>query len=124
MVIHHDGLPDAVLALAAEADLFLVATEELEAAGRASPTMLDTAAIALSGLALAQATGGELLGSASESFWNAYGSLRILKRPGLAALFAGFGMVQLVRGEIMGSASSLLFYGQLMRRQAAERARS
>lgn len=123
LVIHHDGLADAIIALAAEEDLFLMAPGDIEPSGRVSPTMLDTTAIALSGLALAQAAGGELLGSASESFWSAYGSLRILRRPGLAALFTGFGVVQLIRGEIMGSASSLLFYCLLMRRQAEELSR-
>lgn len=118
LVVHHAGVVEAVLALAAEAELFITTETEIDPSKSLPPALLETTAAGLSGLALAQAARGEFLGSAAESFWHAYGSARILRRPRLAALFGALGFLQLLRGELLGSATSLAFYGILLATQA------
>ncbi|HEV7445603.1 MAG TPA: hypothetical protein VGO18_23720 [Steroidobacteraceae bacterium] len=120
LVIHHGGLANAVLALAAEADLFITGESEIASIKHPPPVLLDATAAALSGLSVTQALRGEFLGSAAENFSNAYGSVRVLQRPGLAAIFGALGVLQLMRGEFLGSATSLLFYGYLARKIAED----
>jgi hypothetical protein len=90
-------------------------------AGRMSNASVLTSGIVngLSGLSLFQATQGNVLGSAVESFWHAYGAYRILGRPDITAAFAALGVYQMLRGQLFGPASSLVFYALVMRQIAA-----
>lgn len=58
---------------------------------------------------------GRLLGTASESVWQAYNAWRYLRAPGVAAALLGGGMVQLARGQVLSPAVSLLFYAMNLR---------
>jgi hypothetical protein len=81
--------------------------------------LTDGVATGLSGLSLFQVAQGNVLGSAVESFWQAFGAHRILGRPDIAAGFAALGVIQLLRGRLFGPASSLVFYALVMRQIAA-----
>jgi hypothetical protein len=82
-------------------------------------------ATGLSGLSLFQATQGNVLGSAAENLWHAFGAQRFLGRPDIAAVFVALGIYQILRGPFFGSASSLFFYALVMRQIAAmEQART
>jgi hypothetical protein len=83
------------------------------------PGLAASVATGLSGLSLFQCTQGNVLGSAAENLWHAFGAQRILGRPDIAAVFAVLGIYQLLRGRFFGPASSLLFYGLVMRQIAA-----
>lgn len=69
----------------------------------------------LTGLAFYQAMRGNVVGPATENFWNAFGGLRILNNSLIAFAFLGLGVLQLTRGRWAGSASSLLFYAFVLR---------
>ena len=58
-------------------------------------------AVGLSGLSAFQALRGELTGSASENFWNAYRAHTHLDSPWFAALLVGLGIYQLTNGELL-----------------------
>jgi len=73
---------------------------------------------ALSGLAVVQAAQGHVVGHATENFWHAYGSQRLLSNNTLTLGFAALGVSQLLAGNVLGSASSLLFYSLVLRRIA------
>ncbi len=90
-------------------------------AGRVSkaPVLTNGLATGLSGLSLFQAVQGNVLGSAVESFWHAFGAHRLLGRPDVAAAFAALGVYQMLRGQLFGPASSLVFYALVMRQIAA-----
>jgi hypothetical protein len=90
-------------------------------AGRVSkaPVLTNGLATGLSGLSLFQAVQGNVLGSAAESFWHAFGAHRLLGRPDVAAAFAALGVYQMLRGQLFGPASSLVFYALVMRQIAA-----
>ena len=94
---------------------------EPKEASRASKGYLLTNGVAtgLSGLSLFQVAQGNVLGSAIENFWHAFGAHRILGRPDIAAAFAALGIYQVLRGQLFGPASSLLFYSLVMRQIAA-----
>jgi hypothetical protein len=94
---------------------------EPNSAGRVSNASVLTNGLAtgLSGLSLFQAAQGNVLGSAVESFWHAFGAHRILGRPNIAAAFAALGVYQMLRGQLFGPASSLVFYALVMRQIAA-----
>jgi len=76
-------------------------------------------AVGLSGLGLFQVAQGNVLGSAVENLWYAFGAQRIFGRPDIALAFAALGIYQLVRGQIFGAASSLFFYASILPHIAA-----
>jgi hypothetical protein len=85
-----------------------------EASGLAGAT-----AAGLSGLGLFQVARGNVLGSAVENLWYAFGAQRILGRPDIAVVFVALGIYQLLRGQIFGAASSLFFYALVLPHIAA-----
>src|SRR5262249_1207337 len=56
-------------------------------------------AAALSGLGVLQVGQGNVLGSAVENLWHAFGAQRIFGRPDTAAVFAALGICQVLRGR-------------------------
>jgi hypothetical protein len=76
-------------------------------------------AAGLSGLGLFQVAQGNVLGSAVENLWHAFGAQRIFGRPDIAVVFATLGVYQLLRGQIFGAASSLFFYALVLPHIAA-----
>src|SRR5262249_21930763 len=76
-------------------------------------------AAGLSGLGLFQVAQGNVLGSAVENLWHAFGAQRIFGRPDIAVAFAGLGIYQLLRGQLFGAASSLFFYALVLPHIAA-----
>jgi len=128
ILIHHKGGTEAIVAAASERGLFAIDVVPKRSPRQSStevntnrilPSSLDTAAKGLAGLALLQAARGQPFGSAVENFWNGYGAMRLLERPGLAAIFAAIGVYQALRGRYLGSAASLYFYSLLTRQLAA-----
>lgn len=123
ILIHYSGSVQAITAAATEQGLFEVGPEHPKKAESAIPRansgLLDTVATGLTGLALLQATQGDVAGNAAENFWNAYGAQRILGRPEIAAGFALLGIVQVLRGRLLGSAASLLYYSLITRQLAS-----
>jgi len=82
-------------------------------------------AAGLSGLGVFQVVQGNVLGSAVENLWHAFGAQRIFGRPDIAVVFAALGIYQLLSGQIFGAASSLFFYALVLPHIAAmEQARS
>ncbi|WEX74813.1 hypothetical protein PYH37_000094 [Sinorhizobium numidicum] len=75
--------------------------------------------IGLTSLAFYQAIRGNVIGPATENFWNAFGGLRLLNSSLIALGFCGLGILQLTRGRWAGSASSLLFYAFVLRQASA-----
>ena len=125
VVIHHAGSADDILALAIE--LFELddgdeKVKELQAVAERSglrlSEILDATAAATAGFGAYQLVRRRGLGTASENFWAAFGSYRVLNSPPLAAAFAGLGIIQLLRGELLGSATSLLYYSLLAHHMA------
>jgi hypothetical protein len=128
ILIHHKGDTEPIVAAASERGLFAIDVVPKRSPSQSStevntnrilPSSLDTAAKGLAGLALLQAARGQPFGSAVENFWNGYGAMRLLERPGLAAIFAAIGVYQAFRGRYLGSAASLYFYSLLTRQLAA-----
>jgi hypothetical protein len=76
-------------------------------------------AAGLSGLGLFQVAQGNVLGSAVENLWYAFGAQRIFGRPDIAVAFAVLGIYQLLRGQFFGAASSLFFYALILPHIAA-----
>jgi hypothetical protein len=76
-------------------------------------------AAGLSGLGLFQVAQGNVMGSAVENLWHAFGAQRIFGRPDIAVVFAALGIYQLQRGQIFGAASSLFFYALVLPHIAA-----
>jgi hypothetical protein len=68
---------------------------------------------------MVQVAQGNVLGSAVENLWHAYGAHRILGRPDIAVVFAALGVYQLLRGQFFGAASSLFFYALVLPHIAA-----
>jgi len=56
-------------------------------------------AAALSGLGVLQVGQGNVVGSAVENLWHAFGAQRIFGRPDTAAVFAALGICQVLRGR-------------------------
>lgn len=85
---------------------------------------LHVAATGLAAAGVLQVARGQVIGSASENLWNAYGLWVVTRRPWASALLCGFGLLQLFRGEVLGSATSLFLYAfsaqRLARHLAAE----
>ena len=76
-------------------------------------------AAALSGLDVLQVGQGNVLGSAVENLWHAFGAQRTFGRPDIAAVFAALGIYEVLRGQIFGAASSLFFYALILPHIAA-----
>jgi hypothetical protein len=112
ILIRHSGSAQAIASRAAALGEFALGREKLagDPAPAAGMNPLRVAAVGLSGLGLYQAARGRPLGSAVESFWQAYGAHAVLKRPWVAWAFAGFGVYQLAQGELFAAASSLFFH--------------
>lgn len=95
-----------------------------DAPARPQPSPLHVAATGLAAAGVLQVARGQVIGSASENLWNAYGLWVVTRRPWASALLCGFGLLQLFRGEVLGSATSLFLYAfsarRLARRLAAE----
>jgi len=85
----------------------------------ASP--LDVAAVGLAGAGLLQLLRGQVVGSASENLWNAYGLYAVTRRPLPSALLVAFGLLQIARGQVLGSATSLFLYAFSAMRLAQHR---
>jgi hypothetical protein len=77
-------------------------------------------AAGLSGLGALQLVTGDVAGSASESFWNAFRAQTHLRRPFVAFVLGAIGLVQLARGQYLNSASALLFYSLTAKHLARE----
>ena len=121
IVSHSDGL-DPMQLLARVYDLVELRQDEPSARSRKDSELetnaLSVWALGLSGLAAVQAAQGQFIGHATENFWNAYGSQRLLNNEPLALGFAALGVYQLLAGNVLGSASSLVFYALVIRRIA------
>jgi hypothetical protein len=134
ITLQHFGPLQPIIAAAADQKLF--ATRRLEPQGNVcepipasglpeGPRFAGGIATGLSGLSLFQATQGNVLGSAAENLWHAFGAQRFLGRPDIAAVFVALGIYQILRGPFFGSASSLFFYALVVRQMAAmEQARA
>jgi len=85
------------------------------------PSPLDFAALGLLGAGLVQLMRGEVVGSASENLWNAYGLYAVTRNTVPSALLIAFGLFQVARGEVLGSATSLLLYAYSAWRMAQHR---
>lgn len=86
------------------------------------PSPLDLAAAGLAGAGLLQLLRGQVVGSASENLWNAYGLYAAKRQAFPSTLLVAFGLFQIARGEVLGSATSLFLYAFSARRMARHRA--
>lgn len=130
LLIEHTGDAEEILSLAADlldvGDPYQTSERWSTVAGRLgmpAPAILDGTAVATAGLGVYQLARRGEFGTASENFWAAFGSYRILNSLGLTAVFAGVGVIQLLRGALFGSGTSLLFYS-LIAHHLAESERS
>jgi hypothetical protein len=82
---------------------------------------LDLAAAGLAGAGVLQIVRGQVVGSASENLWNAYGLYAATRQILPSAILVAFGLVQIARGEVLGSATSLFLYAYSARRMARHR---
>lgn len=129
IIVHHSG--DAAPVTDAGLDHGLFELAPVRKASNSPPALqnsnkrlppqssLEAVANGLAALALLQLVRGNVVGSAVENFWHAYGATRILRRPRLAALFSAIGAFQVLRGRYLGSATSLLFYSLATRQLAS-----
>ena len=132
ILVEHDGEEDAVTGSARALGLFEVVPPAKSVASRSGapyrpsggPTSspLDLTAAGLAGAGLLQLARGQVVGSASENLWNAYGLYAVTRQPGPAALLLLFGLAQIARGNVLGSATSLFLYAFSARRMAQKRA--
>lgn len=133
ILVEHGGDQAAVLAAAKEQRLFSAdppsqATSQsaprfrrLRGAPPAAPP-LQIAAIGLAGAGLLQLARGQVVGSASENLWNAYGLFAATRQALPSAVLIAFGTLQIARGQVLGSATSLFFYAYSAWRMARNRA--
>ncbi|MBV8700177.1 HMA2 domain-containing protein [Bradyrhizobium sp.] len=133
ILLHYDGAAEPITAAAHQHGLFEIVHRTLRSASPSPPaanestvlpSALKTVANGLAGLALLQAGRGQPFGNAVENFWNAYGAMRILQRPGLTALFAAVGAYQVLQGRYLGSATSLFFYSLVTRHLATNHSKA
>jgi hypothetical protein len=82
----------------------------------------DLAALGLATAGLMQLARGQVVGSAAENLWNAYGLYAVTRQPLPSAFLVAFGLFQIARGEVLGSAVSLFLYAYSARRMARHRA--
>jgi hypothetical protein len=87
--------------------------------GRTSP--LNLVALGLTAAGVLQLARGKVVGSASESLWNAYGLYVMTREAWPLAVLVPFGVFQIARGEALGSATSLFLYAFSARRMAQRR---
>ncbi|MFL5254446.1 MAG: HMA2 domain-containing protein [Rhodopila sp.] len=132
ILVEYSGDEAAVHAAARGGGLYVV--EPPDVAGAAHPmssrvdgkpavsSPLDLAAMGLAGAGLIQLVRGEVVGSASENLWNAYGLYAVTRHTLPSALLIAFGLLQVGRGEVLGSATSLLLYAYSAWRMAQHRA--
>ena len=116
--IASDAARDGIFELRAPADDPAPGSDEATPGEAATFSSLS---LGFMGLSAYQLSRGRYMGSAVESFWNAYGSYKVLDQPWLAALLTGCGVYQLLMGELLGSAASLLFYAASARYMAETR---
>lgn len=134
ILVEHDGDGTALLEAAREQELFAAAapgemTQVQPAAQRAGAaaagppsSLLDLAAFGLAGAGLLQLARGQVVGSASENLWNAYGLYAVTGKALPTTLLVAFGVFQVARGELLGSATSLFLYAYGARRMARHQA--
>jgi len=134
ITLHYCEPLQSITAAAADQKLFKTGRLERQNKGSKSkqtsalyegPGLAGGIAAGLSGLGVFQVVQGNVLGSAVENLWHAFGAHRIFGRLDIAVVFAALGIYQLLRGQIFGAASSLFFYGLVLPHIAAmEGARS
>ncbi|MBS3652311.1 hypothetical protein KEU06_27345 [Pseudaminobacter sp. 19-2017] len=122
VLIEHTTDPQSIQEFAAERGLFEVRRVPPAPATRRIVVSPKTAASGLVVLGALQAARGEILGPASENFWNAYGALRVMHNLPLMLLFGGLGLFQISQGRAFGSAASLFFYAFMLERLTAPHA--
>ncbi len=125
LLVMHRGDERAVLAAARAGGLFDLATavpsRVVPRAASARPAALNVAAAGFAAAGALQVVRGRVLGSATDSLWNAY-LLSAGTRPGAPVLLlAAIGLLQLARGEVLGAASSLFLYAWRARAIASHR---
>ena len=128
VTIEHDGQASDLAQLARELEVFdlpeaALAQVLVERVAGTALGVEPTAAVAggLAALGIHQAIRGNLLASAVEHFWQAYGAARLMGSINVAAVMALLGTFQLFRGEVLNPAASLLFYALML--QAMDRRR-
>lgn len=122
ILVEYAGDEAAVLAAAREQGLFEVGPPN-PLASVETPGRLNVAAVGLAGAGLLQVSRGRVIGSASESLFNAHSTYTTTGQPWLAALLVAFAVIQVANGgEILGSATSLFLYALSIRRRAEHKA--
>jgi len=126
VVIHHTEDHPGQL-IAAACDLFEVLEEEPPqlppslAENPETVVVLEILAAWWSLLGFYQLTRRDVLGTATENFWNAFRAGQLLNSRAIGIEYAIFGVIQLFRRQVVGSASSL-FYNALLAWKLAEAA--
>lgn len=126
ILVHHAGESAGWLSQARAEGLFEAIEPSRAVALRAAsagvtrplPSPLDVAATGLAAAGALQVARGQVVGSASENLWNAYGLWVATRRPWAPVVLCAFGLFQLARGEALGSATSLFLYAYSARRMA------
>lgn len=85
------------------------------------PTALDVAAVGLATAGAVQLARGQVVGSASENLWNAFGLYAVTRQRWIPLILVALGLRQVMRGELLGSAVSLFLYALSARRLAQHR---
>jgi hypothetical protein len=128
IILHYREPLQPITTAAAEQKLFETGRSEPQKhAGRSkhvsrsreSSGLAGATAAGLSGLGLFQVVRGNVLGSAVENLWHAFGAQRIFGRSDIAVVFVALGIYQLLRGQAFGAASSLFFYAMVLPHIAA-----
>jgi hypothetical protein len=120
ITLHYREPLQPITAAASERKLFETGRSEPQASRlREASGLAGATAAGLSGLGLFQVARGNVLGSAVENLWHAFGAKRIFGRPDIAVVFVALGIYQLLRGQIFGAASSLFFYALVLPHIAA-----
>jgi hypothetical protein len=79
---------------------------------------LNLVALGLAGAGMLQVARGQVIGSASENLWNAYGLYAATRQRWPLTVLVPLGLLQIARGEVLGSATSLFLYALSARRMA------
>jgi hypothetical protein len=128
VTIEHDGQAQDVAQLARELDAFdlpeAAVAQVLADRGAArvigvEPSSLVSAGLA--GLGVLQVARGNLLGSAVDHLWQAYGAARMPGSLKIAAVMALLGAYQMSRGRVLNPAASLFFYVLMVRAASGRR---
>lgn len=131
LLVEHTGDPAIWIRNARDGGLFNAVRPEAPAARRSvvrpvpapvvgSPLNLTAAGLAAAGTL--QLMRGNVVGSASENLWNAYGLYAVARKPLASVVLVALGLMQIARGEVLGSATSLFLYAYSARRLARHRA--